>query len=348
MFTALQKIKKQLPILLRNFIKKNKLYYLMGAEDKMQEFDNIKCLNEVSKHILDKSLPRYQKEIVTARKTCRLVTFFVTFIYAFVTSFSLTYALSYFSYKVYVEYRLSYIINIIIVFIMSSIIGFLVIMSANSISDLVKGQSYKKHVFAYITDCLLTVLLLAESDPNNNDGLKLKQHQLWLLEEAAIVIERYLPIRLRSGNSVTDAWLKDTMKRVAAALREKMKWILTPKGDTHDYFVKSIAATLITIVEGNWDALEQTEPQKPTISFSLSGIANFLFEVLVLSIAVFVLYSSIVSNMTISGFSPAAVVLLVLVILSLSPNVSAVIANVKAISDPIANIRSLLLSLLLS
>ncbi len=98
------------------------------------------------------------------------------------------------------------------------------------------------------------------------------------LEHAALLIEHYLPYRLHSGEIMTDSWFKESMRQAAAALREKKKWLLTPKDDTWDNLLDVMTSTLECVVSGNWDALQRTEPAKITPSTVKHVIFNFLMK----------------------------------------------------------------------
>jgi hypothetical protein len=103
---------------------------------------------------------------------------------------------------------------------------------------------------------LLSALSLLEEGKAAWKLLSNRKRLLFYIEKAAECAEFYLPLYLRSGDSATHLWLKDRMNQVANALREKKKWVLTPKVDTPDYLLKSILIDLTAIAEDNWDALE--------------------------------------------------------------------------------------------
>jgi len=110
--------------------------------------------------------------------------------------------------------------------------------------------------------------------------LSRKQVILSFLEDAAKYFEYYIPRHLSSGDKSTDDWFKNSMKQVAAALREKKKWILTPMEDTAEYLIAKMTSTLVFVVTDNWHALEREEPEKITYQkFThrlLSSLSKFL------------------------------------------------------------------------
>ena len=115
-----------------------------------------------------------------------------------------------------------------------------------------------------------------------------KQQQMLLLERTARRLERYVPRQLRGGDAVTDYWLHETFQLAAAALREKKTWILTPKLYTHDYFTKSIASSLICVLNDDWDALERVEMEELMRRQKLARSQLWRFRLIILLRAVFV------------------------------------------------------------
>src|SRR5258708_9902407 len=99
------------------------------------------------------------------------------------------------------------------------------------------------------------------------------------LEEAATYAETYIPSRLRSKDAATDAWFKNSMGQVAASIRDKKKWVLTPKQDTYDILITNITVTLICIVNGNWDALERTDVFKGARSQTAPSFLSLLLRI---------------------------------------------------------------------
>jgi hypothetical protein len=88
------------------------------------------------------------------------------------------------------------------------------------------------------------------------------QQVLNALERAAQGFEEYIPQALPSGDFVTDQWTRQTGRRIAAAIRQKKRWILTPKADTLESFCASIFDTLAAVATGHWDYCEQAEPEE--------------------------------------------------------------------------------------
>lgn len=86
-----------------------------------------------------------------------------------------------------------------------------------------------------------------------------RRKQLAEIEIASRCLESFLPAQLRCGDIVTDAWLKEVMQEAANALREKKRWLLTPKIDTYGYLTRSLALMLTCVIRGDWDSLERVK-----------------------------------------------------------------------------------------
>jgi hypothetical protein len=111
-------------------------------------------------------------------------------------------------------------------------------------------------------------------------SLRDKEWYLIRLEEVANCVEHYVPSGLKSRDFITDNWTKETTKRIAAAIRNKKKWILTPKSDTREYILQSMTFALTCFIYGNWDALEQIEPEKLSSPQLRHSIFTFLINLL--------------------------------------------------------------------
>jgi hypothetical protein len=124
---------------------------------------------------------------------------------------------------------------------------------------LIERRIENKYAEAYIISCLIRILAYEETHPYDWARIQHKRYLLFTIDRLAFHIENILPRRLCSGDGATNAWLKTTMKQIAAALRDKKKWILTPQEHTRDNFLNEMAYMLIFFVQGNWDALDRKE-----------------------------------------------------------------------------------------
>jgi len=101
------------------------------------------------------------------------------------------------------------------------------------------------------------------------------------LEEVAVSFETDIPAYLRSGDSATNTWLKQTCCCIAATLRDFKKWVLLPREDTTELLQRRIAAMLIHAALGQWDHIERMEAQATRSRLqALLGFARVLIVAL--------------------------------------------------------------------
>jgi hypothetical protein len=194
---------------------------------------------------------------------------------------------------------------------------------------------------ATLMDCLISILAKEEGYPDKWSQIEYKQSLLVDLERSAVCFERYLLDKLFDGvdkDLVVDSWMRSTMQEVAAALRQKKTWILTPQRDTCDYFFSSIAATLCCVIEGNWHELEKAKPEKSSrTNLWRTRLINSLRVVFsaALPIALFLLFQYAFGGFNEPIRDYVAVVAfgwgLIVVIASISPNFGIYVSAVKDI-----------------
>ncbi len=120
---------------------------------------------------------------------------------------------------------------------------------------------------AIIVNDLALVLQDVERHPEKWIDLSARRDWLARLENVADRIEQDIPRQLRSGDAATDEWMRKTMRQMAAALRAKKKWLLTPKADTRQHFMRAIAQSLVHAATGDWDSFEKIELPASTLSW---------------------------------------------------------------------------------
>lgn len=109
---------------------------------------------------------------------------------------------------------------------------------------------------------LVTILSIMQNNSVHWSDVSVRSKLLENIESVAFCIEHFLYKKLKSGDLSTDIWFEQTTKKIAASLRLKKTWILTPRNDTANHFTKNISDTLISIANGDWDSLEKAEPEK--------------------------------------------------------------------------------------
>jgi hypothetical protein len=142
-----------------------------------------------------------------------------------------------------------------------------------------------------ITDRLIRILSLIETNPQRWGELRFKKELVLRLETLAACLASDLPRQLRSDDALTDVWFAELTAKSAAAVRSLKKWVITPKHDTREQLIARLTTTLALAASGNWDGLEQAQPevspdhQKPWFYrlASLSGRLLSAFSLLILS-----------------------------------------------------------------
>ena len=131
-----------------------------------------------------------------------------------------------------------------------------------------------RHPDAVVADELLRILETVEKSPAEWGQLRGRNKVLRSLELAARCIERNLPTRLPSQDIHTDQWLRERAAGQAAALRNLKKWVLVPKLDTREHFIRRVSDDLVRTTVGDWDGLECAEPAvaRPSRAARAAGV----------------------------------------------------------------------------
>jgi hypothetical protein len=125
------------------------------------------------------------------------------------------------------------------------------------------------------------VYIIAETEKKGDEWTSLawKRSLLFSLENAARLLGQYWPAQFPCRDAATKKWLRDTAGEMATALREKKKWVITPKKDTCQYFLKSMTTTLIAIVCDDWDAVERVKRDQVEETPQPTPFVSFLRKV---------------------------------------------------------------------
>ena len=141
------------------------------------------------------------------------------------------------------------LVTVILFFVMASLV-----FSTSIIMNNRKRNLYPDALFIHI---LMLILLNLQWGDKYWNELKFKKSIISYLEDSAKLIQFHLSRQLTSGDSYIDLWASQTTTRIAFALRNLKKWIITPKLDTREYFIMKIVDIFTNAVLGNWDAIEQ-------------------------------------------------------------------------------------------
>lgn len=290
------------------------------------EFEIINSLDQRLKDLILSDVEEYENSVVLFNNILVLIyvifvtsCYFLSIVYLFklrVTSVTILFTLAFLA--LFVIYNILFQYNLI-----------------DKWGDIIASRRHTIGAILYH----LTFLLYFVDTSQKRKMLRGRRKQLIELVLAAKCIEYYIPANLQSGDIITDTETKIMMKRIANALREKSKWIVTPKNDTTGFLVKSIADTLYIIINGNWDSLEKANPGEISNRQRWSSIFNFLLRIvrtaLVAGLPVigFLLFQTTSFSLNGTAFVSTVSILFLyevaVLTTALDPGFSAKISNVK-------------------
>jgi len=112
---------------------------------------------------------------------------------------------------------------------------------------------------AVIAALVVNALFLVENYPSSWTDGGFKSFISSLIERAAKLIQHALPKKLRSGDSVTDAWVKGDFAKIATAIRDMKRVILISNLKTNDTLANRLSTALEYLVTESYDQLEHIE-----------------------------------------------------------------------------------------
>lgn len=145
-----------------------------------------------------------------------------------------------------------------------------------------------RHPAEVVVDELVMLLVsLEKKRPPNLSTFETKRVIVGHLERIASSVE-LVPRALPTGDSSTDAWLKQRMREIAFGVRSLKRWVLTPKVGTDAILRIRLADMLRLSVLGQWDAMPFAVPDSisPTRS-RLARLRESLAIALMVAIPIF-------------------------------------------------------------
>lgn len=213
------------------------------------------------------------------------------------------------------------------------------VMGVIGLRNWLRRRATETYPDAIITDCFLNILWKLERPAVHWVDVRFKGELIGELEKAASCMERSLPRRLRTGNLITDNWLKDRSQQMAAGVRSLIKWLYTPQLDTRDQFTSRVTAYLTFAASGDWDSFELQEPEKLSRPELIRTRARFIVTAIfsaVVPLSLLLLFKRLgvvaeptLTYLTIGAYIWAALSLLA----SMDPNYSAKLTAMKDISS---------------
>jgi hypothetical protein len=118
------------------------------------------------------------------------------------------------------------------------------------------------------------LLVLHRLDDGSLNNYYSKRMFVTRLEYAALFMEKYIYKVLKTSDDEANQWIMEMTRQIAAAIRDKKKWVYTPKPDTAQHLAERLADFLIHFLRNEWDSLDRVEV--PKLSQKTSGITQFL------------------------------------------------------------------------
>ena len=182
------------------------------------------------------------------------------------------------------------------------LVGFhTIILTAVVINRLIT-QRYERFFFDKTPESIIVfniLFVLHKLDEGSLKSFYSKPMFVTRLEYAALYMEKYIYKVLKTSDEETNQWIMERTRQIASGIRDKKKWVYTPKPDTAQYLAESLADFLIHFLRNEWDSLERVEtpkvPQKRSWIMQSAAIArSLIFGLLPISILLLFQETSIV------------------------------------------------------
>ena len=80
------------------------------------------------------------------------------------------------------------------------------------------------------------------------------------LENVALCVEIRMTRRAKTRDVVSSFAYSQSNEEIAAAIREKKRWILTPKQDTYQHLQSNLSRLFSQALSGDWDSMSRSQP----------------------------------------------------------------------------------------
>lgn len=186
------------------------------------------------------------------------------------------------------------------------------------------------------------LLVMQKLDEGLLSNFYVKNMFVTRLEYAAYYFENHIFHRLRTPDNETNEWIQERTRQIASALRDKKKWIYTPKPDTSQYLMKSLANFLIHFLRNEWDLLERLDMPKTSRKGiwkeqALTFTRNLIFGLLPIGTLLLLQYTKIVSTPFSDSVIGVATIWAIINILWLDPSAK---EKINAVKDATATFKS--------
>jgi hypothetical protein len=239
-----------------------------------------------------------------------------------------------------------------VLIIIEGIVGFLAYSAAVGVASLAIlriRNAQKRRINSLYPDAMLihglqNIAYLLRTRPTTWNELKFKCELMTELESIASCVQNNLPRRLKSGDALTDVWIRERSMQIAAAIRSLKQWIVTPKLDTYDGLCSRVTDTFLQAVDGNWDGLERIAPPKLSQRQLYARVTGIVGGILLSALPLVGLYLLQKSQFKLQGTIADYVTLVAIawavvsLLSTLDPAFSAKLSAVKDIASSVATL----------
>jgi hypothetical protein len=221
------------------------------------------------------------------------------------------------------------------------LVGFHIIILAAMGSNGVIRRGYDRYIDNQHPETIIifnVLFVMQKLDEGNLKSYYSKSMLVTRLEYVALYIEKYLYKLLKTSDEEANEWMMERTRLIASGIRDKKKWIYTPKPDTAKQLADKLADFLILFLRNEWDALERVETPKPSqkrnwIRQASTATQGLVFGLLPISILLLLQNTNIVTVHISDSIITIAVIWAIVSILWLDPLAKDKIGALKDAKD---------------
>ena len=221
------------------------------------------------------------------------------------------------------------------------LIGFHIIMLTTYGVIWSVSQLYRRYIIENYPETIIIynlLLIMHRLDEGTLKNYRSKRTLIVRLEYVAMYVERYLYKLLRTSDEEANQWLMERTRLIASGIRDKKKWVYTPKPDTARQLADRLADFLVHFLHNEWDALERVETPKPSprrswIRQASINAQGLVFGLLPISILLFLQKTTIVSIHISDTVITIAIIWAIISILWLDPSAKDKIGALRDAKD---------------
>jgi len=204
----------------------------------------------------------------------------------------------------------------------------IIILTAIGLNQLIRRR-YDHYIYNNCPEAIIVfnlLLVMRRLDQGSLKSFFSKPMLVTRLEYAALFIEKYIYKILKTSDEGTNLWIMERTRQIADGIREKKKWVYTPKPDTAQKLAESLADFLICFLCNEWDSLERVEITKASqkkmnwVMQSYTTAQNLTFGLLPLGILLFLQKTDLVAIPISDSIIGIAVIWAIVSLLWLDPS----------------------------